>query len=137
MTTKEQERKALEQIKKILASLGDVSYVGTAIDGMIEDAEQNIELDAAFSWKERSENNIKLAEEYKEKLKMQESETQHFKDLYENEEKNYNECHRKLLDMTDKCADYINNGDSQRQKIEELEIEVIRLKAKLYDLMTK
>ena len=40
MTTKEQERKALEQIKKILAGLGEHSYIATAMDGMIEDAEQ-------------------------------------------------------------------------------------------------
>ena len=49
MTTKEQERKALEQIKKIVAGLGEDSYIGIAFAGCFEDAENNIEYDAAFS----------------------------------------------------------------------------------------
>lgn len=37
MVTKEQERKALEQIKKIVDSLGADSYIATAFDGCFED----------------------------------------------------------------------------------------------------
>ena len=65
MTTKEQERKALEQIKKILAGLGEDSYVGTAMEGMIEDAEDNIENDWAMSrygaWQDAEQKADKLA----------------------------------------------------------------------------
>jgi hypothetical protein len=43
MTTKEQERKALAQIKKIVESLGEDSYIGTAFEGCFEDAETNYE----------------------------------------------------------------------------------------------
>ena len=53
MTTKEQERKALEQIKKILAGLEEDSYVVTAMRGMVEDAESNIENDWAGSMYDR------------------------------------------------------------------------------------
>lgn len=53
MTTKEQERKALEKIKKIVAELGPDSYVGTAFEGCFEDAETNIENDFAFSMAQR------------------------------------------------------------------------------------
>lgn len=49
MTTKEQERKALAQIKKIVDGLGENSYVGTALDGALDLAEENIDCDAAFS----------------------------------------------------------------------------------------
>lgn len=49
MTTKEQERKALEQIRKIVDDLGEDSYIKTAVAGCFEKAEQNIEYDAAFS----------------------------------------------------------------------------------------
>ncbi len=49
MTTKEQERKALAQIKKIVDGLGEDSYVGTALDGALDLAEENIDCDAAFS----------------------------------------------------------------------------------------
>lgn len=53
MTTKEQERKALAQIKEIVASLGEDSYIGTALEGCFEDAETNIENDWALSMKDR------------------------------------------------------------------------------------
>lgn len=42
MTTKEQERKALAQIKKIVEGLGGDSYLATAFEGCFEDAEYNI-----------------------------------------------------------------------------------------------
>ena len=49
MTTKEQERKALEQIKSILSTLDSDGWVNAAFDGCIRDAEENIENDSAFS----------------------------------------------------------------------------------------
>lgn len=49
MTTKEQERKALEKIKKIVEDLGEQSYIGTAFEGCFDLAEQNIEYDAALA----------------------------------------------------------------------------------------
>lgn len=55
MTTKEQERKALAQIKKIVEGLGELSYIATAFEGCFEKAEENIEYDAAFSWKGEAE----------------------------------------------------------------------------------
>lgn len=55
MTTKEQERKALEQIKKIVAGLGENSYVATAFEGCFEIAEENIENDFACSMKQRAD----------------------------------------------------------------------------------
>lgn len=53
--TKEQERKALVRIKKIVDELGENSYVGTAFEGCFQDAENNIEDDAAYSMKSRFE----------------------------------------------------------------------------------
>lgn len=55
MTTKDQERKALQQIRKIVEGLGEDSYIATAFDGCFDDAENNIEDDAAYSWKDRAE----------------------------------------------------------------------------------
>lgn len=51
--TKQQEREALEKIKAIVATLGPRSYVGTALDGCLEDAEVNIENDFGDSMKAR------------------------------------------------------------------------------------
>lgn len=55
ITTKEQERKALEKIRKIVADLGENSYVGTAFEGCFEIAEENIDNDFACSMKQRWE----------------------------------------------------------------------------------
>lgn len=57
--TKEQERKALEQIKKIVGVLGKDSYLATAFKGCFEIAEQNIDYDFADSLQER----LEIAEE--------------------------------------------------------------------------
>lgn len=63
MSTKDQERKALERIKKIVDELGENSYVGTAFEGCFEIAEENIEYDAAFSLKnELDKTKTELAE---------------------------------------------------------------------------
>ena len=62
MTTKEQERKALEQIRKIFESLGEDSYVATAFEGCFEIAEENINNDFACSMKQRVDAAEKKAE---------------------------------------------------------------------------
>ena len=69
MTTKEQERKALEQIKKILGGLEEDSYVKTAMKGMVEDAEDNIENDWAMSRYDAWESAEKKLEKTKAELR--------------------------------------------------------------------
>lgn len=55
--TKDQERKALEKIKKIIEELGGAdSYIGTALEGCLEIAQDNIENDFACSMKQRAED---------------------------------------------------------------------------------
>lgn len=51
MTTKDQERKAVEKIRKIVEELGENSYVGFAMEGVLELAEDNIREDTAYSMK--------------------------------------------------------------------------------------
>lgn len=55
MTTKDQERKAVEKIRKIVEELGENSYVGFAMEGVLELAEDNIREDAAYSMKKNAE----------------------------------------------------------------------------------
>ena len=76
MTTKDQERKALEKIRKIVEELGENSYIGTAFEGCFEIAEENIENDFACSMKQRLETSekenaglIKSIAEYQNKVK--------------------------------------------------------------------
>lgn len=61
--TKEQERKAVEKIRKIVNELGNGSYVGIALEGCLEDAESNIENDFADSIKSRFEHSEKRLRE--------------------------------------------------------------------------
>ncbi|MBQ4447474.1 MAG: hypothetical protein II897_04185 [Clostridia bacterium] len=65
--TKEQERKALEEIRKIVDSLGKDSYIATAFEGCFEDAEENIDNDFALSWKNRAEVAGKRVDELEKK----------------------------------------------------------------------
>lgn len=53
MTTKQQERDALARIREILETLDSDGYVNTAMEGVLEIAETNIENDWACSLKER------------------------------------------------------------------------------------
>lgn len=71
MTTKEQERQAIQKIRKIIEGLGENSYVGTAMEGVLEIADQNIEFDAAFSLKGATESAEKRAAELEEKNSQQ------------------------------------------------------------------
>lgn len=101
MTTKDQERKALEQIREIVESLGEDSYIGMAMIGVLEDAKQNIENDWACSNYDRWQ----MAEQRVEELK------QEVITLREN---------------------MIRAEEDTRIAAEE---QIIRLKAKLYDMM--
>ena len=65
IATKEQERKALANIKKIVEELGDDSYIATAFEGCFEIAESNIENDFACSMKQRAESAEKELEYFK------------------------------------------------------------------------
>jgi predicted nuclease with TOPRIM domain len=55
LATKDQERAALEAIKKMVAELGPQSYLATAFAGCFADAENNIENDFGDSMKGRLE----------------------------------------------------------------------------------
>jgi hypothetical protein len=51
IATKQEERNALNKIRKIVDSLDEDSYVKTAFEGVFEIAERNINYDYAFSCK--------------------------------------------------------------------------------------
>lgn len=127
MTTKEQERKALEKIQKIVADLGEDSYVGTALDGALNLAEENIDCDAAFSARyyidelHRTESKLKEAEEQIFALeKEMAAQKKQFKQAYEKES-------RKILSAEDMdavktlvitcIADFKTDADNAAERI--------------------
>ena len=144
MTTKAQEKKALEQIMKIVAELGENSYVGTAIDGMLEDAEDNIECDAAFSYKgryETAERDLakmsKMLDEHEDTIRFLKAENDKFCELNRIYGELENECNE-FQSKTDKAM--IELGDKVLEMGKQLEckdLEIMKLKAKLYDLIMK
>lgn len=67
--TKEQERETLEKIRRMVAELGPNSYLSTAFEGAFEDAEQNIEDDAAYNQKARADAATRRADAAEKQLK--------------------------------------------------------------------
>lgn len=67
MTTKEQERQEIARIRRIVEGLGENSYIGFAMEGVLEMAERNIEDDAAYSMKGCMEIAERREQEQREK----------------------------------------------------------------------
>lgn len=143
MATKDQERKALEQIRKIVAGLGEESYIGRAFEGCMEMAQDNIDNDFWNSMKERAELNQVEAEKWMDKCHELEAGNR----VYENRIKGLEERAANAQGRIDGwIARYhdsedaaVENGRIAREaqsRVAELEDEIIRLKAKLYDMMT-
>ena len=146
MATKEQERKALAQIKKILAGLGEESYIGQAMNGVLEDAEQNIDNDFWNSWKDRYEYRDAECERYEKEL---EKATERAKEA----ERKQQMAEGLLQTKSEEADKWFSKYNAEKSKYEaalqetkngvaaaktreqELELEIIRLKAKLYDMM--
>lgn len=135
--TKEQERKALEKIRKIVEELGSGSYIATACAGCFEIAEENIENDFADSMKARAEAAKAELASYKSKAaKLEQDATEKNAEIASL--KSELESAREIAIHNAKQYDEARSdiGEYQR-RAEEAEAEVIRLKAKLYDYMVK
>lgn len=152
--TKDQEREALEKIKAILDTLGPDSYVGTAFEGCLEIAEENIEDDFACSMKQRVEAAVVENSRLKERVK-------ELEDKLAESEKDYEAAHaaahlvadekdaeiqrlktqvqelsEKLASAEEALEDANEEAGSAEARSGEAQAEIVRLKAKLYDYMT-
>lgn len=152
--TKDQEREALEKIKAILDTLGLDSYVGTAFEGCLEIAEENIENNFAFSMKQRVEAAVVENSRLKERVK-------ELEDKLAESEKDYEAAHaaahlvadekdaeiqrlktqvqelsEKLASAEEALEDANEEAGSAEARSGEAQAEIVRLKAKLYDYMT-
>lgn len=151
--TKDQERKALEQIKKIVEDLGPDSYVGTAFEGCFEIAEANIEFDFAGSMKSRWEGEMEKSRALLEKVEK-------LKDELSESEKDYEALHAaahevaeekdaeikalkdEIKSVKERSAYHSKQADEAagekadlETKLAAAELEIVKLKAKLYDVM--
>lgn len=131
--TKEDERKALEQIKKIVEGLGEESYVGAAFKGVFELAEENIEYDfwnSASDWKDWRDKNAQEIDERDKRInaltKQLNEKTESANELY----KRFREQEIRAI----KAEEALIAADETVKKQAD---EIVRLKAKLYDLTVK
>ncbi len=118
--TKEQELKALEKIKKIVADLGEDSYISMAFEGCFEIAEDNIENDFGCSMKQRAESAAAEAAKYKE---MYESTAVD----YEAEKRTVEELEQKVLTLKEAEAIRAILVDSKTEAIRRAEESARRI----------
>lgn len=142
MTSKDQERKALEQIRKIVAGLGEESYIGKAFEGCFEIAQDNIDNDFWNSQKESIKNMHKNLDSATSKLYNKTEELIEMKKRAEAAENHYNMTQKtadswcaKYHEANDMAKENWNRFREQENKVEALELELVKLKAKLYDMM--
>ena len=132
--TKDDERKALEQIKKIVESVGgEKSYIGTAFKGVFELAEQNIEYDAAVSakWYIDEVNNA-VAEKRKRQEEFDRAVNACNKAQTERDDAN-----KRFEDFYKRFREQEVRAIKAEETLAAKDVEIIKLKAKLYDLTVK
>jgi hypothetical protein len=155
MTTKRQEREALQKIREIVEALGEDSYIGTAFEGVFETAEDNIENDFACSlaqqvrsFKDMSAKLTALNKEHTatiEKLRKENvllaGRLHDYMDAYEQQATELREEREAIEKRKDELFSgnlRLNNQISDmEEEAAQKDLEIMKLKARLYDLMTK
>ena len=148
MTTKQQEREALQKIRKIVEALGEHSYIGTAFEGVFEIAEENIEYDFGCSLKQQVESleeqdranketieklrkeNVLLAGRLHGCMEEHKREATELRNECEALEKRKGELFSANLRLNNQISD-------MEEEAAQKDLEIMKLKARLYDLMTK
>lgn len=144
--TKQQERDALEKIRKMVEQLGPDSYLATTFEGCFDLAAENIDNDWACSMADRARRAEKRAAELEDKLteSVKDYEAAHAAAHAVAEEKDAEIA--KLKDQLkqiqetarwngQRCDEGATAAGEAQRRAEAAEAEVIQLKAKLYDFM--
>lgn len=142
-TTKAQERKALEQIRKIVAELGEDSYVGTAFEGCFEIAEDNIQNDFANSMKASLNYVLRQKKEIEEEYMKTREQNRDLEDDLKKTQVNLEATKATMQDWINgynktmqMYGEQVDKTDALQKQVEVKDLEIIKLKAKLYDYMT-
>jgi chromosome segregation ATPase len=142
MTTKEQEQEALDQIRKIVESLGEDSYVGTALQGCLEDAQSNINSDIALSMMGRYEQWKQQAIDYGSRISKLKRDLKIAEDAIKSLEGQLKDARDVAFENAEQCDEARRDAAAQEIRANEAETratvaesEVVCLKAKLYDYM--
>lgn len=142
MTTKEQERKALEKIKEIIAGLGERSYVGMAFEGCCELAEDNIgndfgrsAMDEAKRFKAQLDKATKQREELRAQVQRLESRVKEQESTISEHVELASRLNGIIKKATEDNASLEGRFEQAEAQIAVKDAEIIKLKAKLYDAL--
>lgn len=151
--TKQQEREALDKIRKIVEQLGPDSYLATTFEGCFDLAAENINNDWACSMADRARRAEKRAAELEDKLaesvkdyeaahaaahavaEEKDAEIAKLKDRISEKSQAEAACASCQNSLLKKAAEAERIAGEAERRAEAAEAEVIQLKAKLYDLM--
>lgn len=142
--TNAQEREALQKIKEILEDFDpEETYVGKAFDGCVELAKENIDNDWLYSWKGRyldeQLKNCRLSDKVEaltKTLNQKDDAIARLEDARNLLSKEIAQLYGTLDYKDETCKDLEDKLEEEHQKLEKSQAEIIRLKAKLYDMMT-
>lgn len=137
MTTKAQERDALQKIREILETLDADGYVRTAFDGVLEIAETNIENDWACSLKEQVESARAGEADWKEKYSRALEELRAADARIAETEEHLVQAESTIEDLSrsnQRLSDEVRDGS---RELENAQHRIMMLKADLYDYMTE
>lgn len=137
MTTKAQEREALQKIAEILSSLDADGYVRTAFEGVLEIAETNIENDWACSLKEQVESARAGEADWKEKYSRALEELRAADARIAETEEQLVQAESTIEDLSrsnQRLSDEVRDGS---RELENAQHRIMMLKADLYDYMTE
>lgn len=149
--TKQQEREALNKIAKIIEGLGSDSYIGIALEGCLEIAEDNIQNDFGDSYKSRYLEAVKKGNEYADRLATALEDIQNFKDQLaradelikrqadeiEAKKARIDELNAQIDQGCEVISREIDARHNAEKEAEAGRAEITILKARLYDLMTQ
>ena len=136
--TKAEEREALVKIRQILEDFSpEDTYIGKAFEGCVEQAEENLGCDWMMSYKDRYDRvseqlhtaNVRIAELAKQ-LNQKDDAIARLEDA--------NNQFSKEIDQRDaECLDLRGKVWEAEELISDLKLTIVKLKAKLYDMMTR
>lgn len=144
--TKQQEREALDKIRKLVEQLGPDSYLATTFEGCFQLAAENIDNDWACSMADRARRAEKRAAELEDKLaeSVKDYEAAHAAahEIAAQKDAEIAGLKAQLAQMQEtarwngqRCDEEATVAREAQRRAEAAEAEVIQLKAKLYDLL--
>ncbi|MBA1336714.1 MAG: hypothetical protein HPY66_3149 [Firmicutes bacterium] len=136
IATKEAERNTLEKIRKMVAELGENSYLAAAFTGAFEIAERNIDDDAAYTTQYYIDQAHTAEGKYQKQLQEMKTARQNDQNKIKLMQTNIEDLNKEIERLQTKLADILQKEEYWRVKATMQESMILTLKAKLYDYMT-